>query len=241
MTSSDTRLPDDFSSEVESPRGSGRLRVAMEITVAALILIGIYLLFAPEEQIELEPPLQEDQIDPIIRAQIDSAQREESPPAETSAEAADAGREPLPDNSEPITASAPAHRTAADGETARSIISRLRAGETTLTPAQLLDQANTFRQEGRLTDAYLLLFYAARNGDGQAAFSLAGLHDPNHFVKGGSLLEKPDPYQAHKWYTMAAAQGVTKAQQRLKILRSTMEEQAKRGDLTAKRLILNWQ
>ncbi|MCU7935540.1 MAG: hypothetical protein KZQ99_11755 [Candidatus Thiodiazotropha sp. (ex Dulcina madagascariensis)] len=238
MTSSDTRLPDDFSSEVENPGGSGRLRVALEITVAALILVGIYLLFAPEEHIELEPPLQESQIDPIIRAQIDSAQRAESPLAETSA---DAGREPLPDNSEPLTASAPAHRTAADGETARSIISRLRAGETTLTPAQLLDQANTFRQEGRLTDAYLLLFYAARNGDGQAAFSLAGLHDPNHFVKGGSLLEKPDPYQAHKWYTMAAAQGVTKAQQRLKILRSNMEEQAKRGDLTAKRLILNWQ
>ncbi|MCU7919202.1 MAG: deoxyribonuclease [Candidatus Thiodiazotropha sp. (ex Epidulcina cf. delphinae)] len=241
MTSSDTRLPDDFSSEVESPGGSGRLRVALEITVAALILVGIYLLFAPEEHIELEPPLQESQIDPIIRAQIDSAKRAESPPTDTLAKVTESESKTPADNTESDTTNAPVSRAPADGETARSIISRIRAGKTTLTPKQILDQADTFRQEGQLTDAYLLLFYAARNGDGQAAFSLAGLHDPKHFVNGSSLLEKPDPYQAHKWYTAAAERGVTKAQKRLKILRNTTEELAKTGDLTAQRLLLNWQ
>ncbi|MCU7905155.1 MAG: deoxyribonuclease [Candidatus Thiodiazotropha sp. (ex Epidulcina cf. delphinae)] len=241
MSHSDSRLPDDFSSGMESPGSSGRLRVSMEITVAALILIGIYLLFAPEEQIELEPPLQESRIDPIIRARIDSAQRAKSPPTDTPAKVTEPESEIPADNTESVTMNAPVGRAPADGEAARAIISGLRAGETTLTPTQILDQSNAFRREGRLSDAYLLLFYAARNGDGQAAFSLAGLHDPNHFVKGNSLSEKPDPYQAHKWYTVAAGQGVTKAQERLKILRSTMEELAKTGDLTAQRLLLNWQ
>jgi TPR repeat protein len=86
-----------------------------------------------------------------------------------------------------------------------------------------------------------LLFYAAREGDAEAAFSLAGMHDPNHFTKGNPLLEKPDAYQAHKWYLAAAGKGVSKANERLRRLRQTTEKNAKKGDPAAKRLLLNWQ
>ncbi|MEJ2461513.1 MAG: hypothetical protein P8098_07785 [Candidatus Thiodiazotropha sp.] len=69
MTASEPNLPDDFSDVEEISRGSGRLRVTLEITVAILILVGIYYLFAPEEEVEL-PPLPQSEIDPIIRQQI---------------------------------------------------------------------------------------------------------------------------------------------------------------------------
>ena len=236
MTSPDFRLPDKFSEDAEVSSSSGHLRVAVEIAVAALILVGIYFLFAPEEQIDLEPPLQEGQIDPIIRAQIDAAEQAKNSPEEPQTVAATESPAANSDDDEETT------QTTDTGslETARSLISNIRNGKTQITAEEILERAAKFTQEGRLADAYLLLFYAAREGDGRAAFALASMHDPNHFVQGNTLLEKPDSYQAHKWYRAAAKQQVSGAQKRLKALRAIIEKQAESGDPSARRLLLNW-
>ncbi|MCM8857864.1 MAG: deoxyribonuclease [Candidatus Thiodiazotropha sp.] len=238
MTSSDPKPSDDFSNDEEISNSSGRLRVAAEITVAALILVGIYFLFAPDEQIDLEPPLKESQIDPIIRAQIDSANQTENP---VSNRVVSPVESEIEDSPNPTIQDTPTDRVLKKGEAARALISRLRSRESIFSSDQIVDQVIAFQQQGNLTDAYLLLFYAAREGDGPAAFALASMHDPNHFVEGNTLLDNPDAYQAHKWYVVAAEKDITAAQKRLQVLRSTTEEQAKTGDLAAQRLLLNWQ
>jgi hypothetical protein len=242
MTSSDSQLPDDYDPGVEKPSNSDRLRVALEIAVAVMILVGIYYLFAPEDEIELAPPLEQSQIDPIIRAQIDSSGDQPSPLEE------DAGASeaiPSEDDSAPLDSTTTGNQSAQQADTegapARTLISRLRSGEAAFEPQQILEQVDTYQNQGMLTDAYLLLFYAAREGDGKAAFSLASMHDPNHFNEGNPLLDKPDSYQAHKWYSVAANKGISGANERLKSLKMTTETQAKKGNLAAQRLLLNWQ
>lgn len=241
MTSPDSKLPDEYTQDAETMTSSDKLRVALEIAIAALILAAIYYFFAPEEEIDLAPPLEESQIDPIIKAQIDSATEQTAPVDDEvdTAEKAEIVDHPSPFgelNCSGFCFNCSVFR----GGSARALISSLRSGETALNPEQILSQATAYQNEGKLTDAYLLLFYAAREGDAAAAFSLASLHDPNHFNDGNPLLENPDPYQAHKWYSAAADKGLTKADERLRILRKTTEEQAKKGDLAAKRLLLNW-
>ncbi|MEW8027352.1 MAG: hypothetical protein AB2792_02535 [Candidatus Thiodiazotropha sp.] len=242
MTSPDSKLPDEYAQDQEKLTSSDKLRVALEIAIAALILAAIYYFFAPEEEIDLAPPLEENQIDPIIRAQIDSATEQTAPvepDADTTEEAAIVDDSSHSEKS--ASESTPAEKALIDGGSARALISRLRSGETAFSPEQILNQATTYQNQGKLTDAYLLLFYAAREGDATAAFSLASMHDPNHFTEGNPLLDKPNPYQAHKWYSAAADKGLTKATERLNRLRKATEEQAKKGDLAAKRLLLNWQ
>ncbi|MBT3012400.1 MAG: hypothetical protein KUF77_07140 [Candidatus Thiodiazotropha sp. (ex Lucina aurantia)] len=242
MTSPDSKLPDEYTQDAERLTRSDKLRVALEIAIAALILAAIYYFFAPEEEIDLAPPLEESQIDPIIRAQIDSA-KEQTAPVEDEADTAEETEiadHPSPSENTAIEAESAAIEFA-EGGSARALISSLRSGETALNPEQILSQATAYQNEGKLTDAYLLLFYAAREGDATAAFTLASMHDPNHFAEGNSLLEIPDAYQAHKWYSAAADKGLVKANERLNRLRKTTEEQAKKGDLAAKRLLLNWQ
>ena len=53
MTSPDAKLPDDDTRDVETLTTSDRLRVTLEIAIAALILTAIYYIFAPEEDIDL--------------------------------------------------------------------------------------------------------------------------------------------------------------------------------------------
>jgi hypothetical protein len=252
MTTSEPRLPDDFSDVEELPHSSGRLRVAIEITVAILILVGIYYLFAPEQEIEL-PPLQRQEIDPIIREQIDAARRQPTAPDQamngerpTVTEQTTSSEKPTPGNATPGTGeqmaqSASEQAVLPDGAAARKLIDNLRSGEVKLSQRGILQQARTYQQSGDLTDAYLLLFFAARQGDGQAAFDLATLQDPNYFQTGNSLLETPDAFQAHKWYSKAAAQHVAQAKERLQALHNTIRKQADDGDMAARRLLLNWQ
>lgn len=251
MTTSESRLPDDFSDVEEPPRNSGRLRVALEITTAILVLVGIYYLFAPEQEMEL-PPLKQQDIDPIIREQIDQARQ----PAKTAAAAEDSVKQQAPvapptgehaalevaavDTPHAATGHSAAE-TLPEGTAARRLIAALRNGDLERTQAELVQQAHSYQQSGDLTDAYLLFFFAARQGDGQAAFDLASLQDPNHFQAGSSLLEAPDAFQAQKWYSIAAKRHIPRATERLQALRSTIQNKADAGDMTARRLLLNWQ
>lgn len=242
MTSSDFKIPDDDTRDAETLTSSDRLRVTLEIAIAALILAAIYYIFAPEEEIDLPPPLEKSQIDPIIRDQIDAATKQTAPTEDkVVATEGVARRDSSSHREQSVNTAEPAGSAVIEGGSARALIARLRAGETALNPDQILNQATTYQNEGRITDAYLLLFYAAREGDASAAFSLASMHDPNHFTEGSPLLEKPDSYQAHKWYSAAAGKGISKANERLRRLKQTTEKKAKKGDPAAKRLLLNWQ
>ncbi|MGH8569385.1 MAG: hypothetical protein ACREXU_15610 [Gammaproteobacteria bacterium] len=126
------------------------------------------------------------------------------------------------------------------GEEARALIATMRA------PGAEEDLDTVFRKAGeslklgRIADAHLLYFFAARRGHAPAAFVLAGIYDPVHFDKELSLLGKPDPVQALKWYRIAAAQGDGEAQARLRSLESWVDAKARAGDAEALRLRLSW-
>lgn len=237
MTASEPKLPDDFSDVEEVGRDTGRLRVTLEILAAILVLVGIYYLFAPAEEPAL-PPLERQEIDPIIRAQIDAqadqpVQPDNPTDASDSAPTALAGAE-TPPSERPVTPPRP------DGEAAREIIAARRSGNSGRPLSEIDSQAREFQRQGHITDAYLLWFYAARQGDGEAAFALANLYDPNHFKPGVSPLTDADATQAYKWYSAAAA-SVPEAGTRLQALRASLQARADTGDVAAQRLLLNWQ
>jgi len=127
------------------------------------------------------------------------------------------------------------------GEQARETIAELRerseAGRPNLDEA--FAQAEAHREAGELADAQILYFFAARNGHAQAAFRLATSYDPLHHDPQTSLLEKPDPFQAFKYYMQALEGGVAEAQTRLDALRKWAEQQAP-TNAEAERLLLQW-
>ncbi len=107
--------------------------------------------------------------------------------------------------------------------------------------AAALEQARSLRAEGKLADAQLLYFFAARGGYTPAAYELAELYDPLHFDATASLMDKPDPFQAFKWYQQASVAGNSQAAVRLEQLRVWAQQAAETGDLDADQLLLQWQ
>jgi hypothetical protein len=239
MATSESSVTEEISDLEEPSSDSGRLRVALEIGFALLVLAIIYYLFAPEEDMVL-PPLPPQEIDPIIRAQIDAAEQQSTAPA-TIVAPTDESTPMEAEAPSPVTAPTVADETPAEGESARQLIVKLRDGSQTMSGDELLEQAKRYQIENLTSDAYLLLFHAARQGGGEAAFELASLYDPTHFREGSSLLTEPDSYQAHKWYSKAAKQDIPQAEARLQALRKRVQTAAKNGDAAARRLLLNWQ
>jgi TPR repeat protein len=239
MTTSETSVTEEISDLDEPSGSSGRLRVAMEIGFALLVLAIIYYLFAPEEDMVL-PPLPPQEIDPIIRAQIDAAEQQSVAPA-TAIPSVDESAPVEVDASSPVATAPATDEILAEGESARRLIANLRDGSRAMSDEEILEQAKTYQNINLTSDAYLLLFHAARQGGGEAAFELASLYDPAHFREGSSLLTEPDSYQAHKWYSKAAKQDIPQAEARLQALRKRGQTAAKNGDASARRLLLNWQ
>jgi len=106
--------------------------------------------------------------------------------------------------------------------------------------AAALEQARKLRAEGKLADAQLLYFFAARGGYTPAAFELAESYDPLHFDASTSVMDKPDPFQAFKWYQQASQGGESQAGVRLEELRDWAQQAADTGDLDAEQLLLQW-
>ena len=125
------------------------------------------------------------------------------------------------------------------GDLARAIIEELR-GEGKVDPEQVFERAERFQAVGMLADAYLLHFYAARQGHPQAALALARMYDPKTFSRQSSILEAPDVGQAHKWYHLAARAGDAGAKRELADLRGRVEQAAARGDEDSRRLMMQW-
>jgi hypothetical protein len=139
----------------------------------------------------------------------------------------------------PTTAEAPpATAPATPGQAARTLISELRQQ-----PQPDLDRAyaaaQQYEQSGDDDDAYLLYFYAAREGHGPSAMIMAQRSDPATFRDDG-LESNADALQANKWYLRAAQAGVDGAETALSALRKRVEDAAAQGDPRAQRIMLQW-
>lgn len=126
------------------------------------------------------------------------------------------------------------------GEEARALINEIRNPGLRPDLDALFIRGDEFARQGRLTDAYLLYLFAAREGSARAAFMLGSLSDPNHYSPERSPLDKPDPVQSFKWYRLAADKGHIQARDRLLKLQQWVEAQARAGDRQAQQLMLSW-
>lgn len=127
------------------------------------------------------------------------------------------------------------------GDNAREIIAALRSGSGEIDYGQAYDRAREFHEAGRLADAQLLYFFAARGNHAQAAFDLATMYDPTRYSHESSLMDKPDAFQAYKWYKQALENGANAAVERLAALRTWAEEAAAKGDTAAEQVLLQWE
>lgn len=125
------------------------------------------------------------------------------------------------------------------GDQARALIARLR-DDTDNAGSAAFAEAERQREAGRTEDAYLLYFFAARQGHGQAALTLGTQSDPAHFSPDNGSLDQADPAQAYKWYRMAVDNGNREAERHLKSLYERVAKQAEAGDEKARRLMLQW-
>jgi len=125
-----------------------------------------------------------------------------------------------------------------EGEAARAYLAR--AASEGLGTDALLAQAQAFQSEGKLGDAWLLYFKAAKDGSADAAMVLAEQADPAYFKAENTVLSRPDVVQAHKWYEQARRNGNEVARQRLQQLLAGLEKAAGAGDEQAAVLLEKW-
>ena len=149
--------------------------------------------------------------------------------------------EPIPEPGRPLEAVEPAESAEERGDTAREIVARLQANTGGPDYAEARARAQEFQADGRLADAQLLYFFAARGGHAPAAFDLATFYDPNHYAAASSIVAEPDPFQAYRWYAAARDAGDDRASERLDALRAWAESASQSGNDDAERLLLQWE
>lgn len=150
-------------------------------------------------------------------------------------------QEPAPESPTPLETVEPAQTKEERGDKAREVIAVLRANPDRIDYDQAYARAQEFQAAGQLADAQLLYFFAARGGNGPAAFELATFYDPIHFSQDASLMKEPDAFQAYKWYMMALEAGNGTARDRLAELKGWAEEAARTGDIEAEQLLQQWE
>ena len=126
------------------------------------------------------------------------------------------------------------------GAKARAVIAGMRA-EGTIDPQQVLAAATQAQSDGELANAYLLYFFAAKEGSSRAALELGKQADPVTRDPLNSVFGAPDLNQAYKWYKIAAGNGESEARDRLADLQARVEQMAAGGDPQAQRMSLLWQ
>lgn len=124
---------------------------------------------------------------------------------------------------------------AIDGSRARLFIDNFENNGETFDFDAFYEQAKTFSENSQFADAYILYFYAAKNGHGRGAFKLAQLVDPATFNANLSMIEKPSLILANNWYQRA---GHPKTAYYLDRLYARIEKQAAVGDELAESLML---
>ena len=214
----DEPLVDNELADSEPPRRRGPWKLI--VIVAVLTLIGVWLV--PGERPGDKPAVAEKPAEPAPSLLTEEGASSEPPatPEEPATEA-----EPVDDR---------------PGARARALIAKMRAaGESR--PDEVFAAAQQAQRDGELADAYLLYFFAAREGHAGAALALGTQADPASRDPADSVFEAADLTQAHKWYQAAAQLGDSEAQRRLADLRQRVEQMAAGGDPQAQRISLLWQ
>ncbi|MCP5415292.1 MAG: hypothetical protein H6961_11880 [Chromatiaceae bacterium] len=202
----------------EPQRGSGPWKLI--IVVAVLTLIGVWLV--PGER--TEAPGVGDRPSTAAPSLLG-----EKPPGGASDDTAPA-----------VTATSADAEDSSPGARARALIAGMRAtGKIDLDAVFAAGQQAQAR--GEMADAYLLYFFAAREGLAAASLALGSQADPATRDPANSVFENADYTQAHKWYQMAVQQGDTGARDRLADLHARVERLAAGGDARAQRISLLWQ
>lgn len=131
-------------------------------------------------------------------------------------------------------------KTIKPGDEARATIADVRKQGGIQDFGALFAKAGELSKAGKMADAYLLYFYAAREGHAESAYILGGWSDPNHFSRIENVFDDPSPLQALKWYRIAASDGNKDAQNRLRELQKWVEARARTGDVQAQQLLLSF-
>ncbi len=178
-----------------------------------------------EESLTTETPAATKGAPSLLAKPVATAAATEETPA-VAAAAAEHGKAPVPVDNTP-------------GAQARLLIQTLRS-QARPDYAEAYAEANKQLAAGRDDDAYLLYFFAAREGHGESAMALATQSDPAFFDSDKSVFDAADSIQAHKWYKLALESGIAGAEQRLQQLHANMEQAASTGDSLAQRALLQW-
>ena len=218
----DEPLVDTELADSEPQRRSGPWKLI--VIVVLLTLLGVWLV--PEDRPEETPPL---------------AERPGAPEPAPSLLPAPAGPDLAGDPSIDLPATQAGAKAGPPGTRARALIAEVRAEGDTRDLNSVFAAAEEARASGDKADAYLLYFFAARNGHAASALSLGDQADPATRDPANSVFESPDLAQAHKWYGMAAQSGDAEARARLADLRARVERLADSGDAEAQRIALLWQ
>ncbi len=124
-----------------------------------------------------------------------------------------------------------------EGEHARNLI-KTASSNGEQTPTAIFERAETLRKTGKYTDAWLLYFYAARQGHAASSASLAAMSDPASYQAFGSPLSGGDEFQALKWYSIASKQGDTSSTENFSKFKKVIKNKASAGDTHSRQLLL---
>jgi hypothetical protein len=223
------------------------------LVVAILTALAVWFVPSSEEEVDLKKPLP--QLDSVIQP-LD-AEDSSLPPLDTgtairpldeieidgvedTTESEDQtvstdDETSKPSDAEATTASESTPEST-DGDV-RKLIAKLRQ-EGADSGQKAYKEAEKRRRVGDNEDAYLLYFFAARRGHGEAALALGTMADPAHFTTVSSALPAPDSAQAVKWYKKAIDAGNRDAKKKLADLTRRIKKQAENGSSEAQRLLL---
>jgi TPR repeat protein len=108
-----------------------------------------------------------------------------------------------------------------------------------ISPDEAVDFAGSLPESPERADAvFLLLEYAADEGNKEAALAVGRFYDPTHEGPSGSILKNPST--AYDWYREALSGGQAQAAEDLARLHDWVEEQSTQGSRSAKELLGRW-
>ena len=106
-------------------------------------------------------------------------------------------------------------------------------------PAGAVALSKTLPESPERPDAaFLLLEYAAEEGNAEAALAVGHYYDPTYEGPSGSIRKNPET--AYEWYKEALAGGQGEAEKYLAKLQKRVQDQAENGSREAKALIKRW-
>ncbi len=151
------------------------------------------------------------------------------------------GPESAPATTAPVRATVPAPAAPVEpGSQAREMIAEMRESGVEPDLDRVFTEALAMRAAGAGADAFLLLFFAARQGLPEAARELGRIYDPEHYAYAEGVVDGPSLEQAYKWYRLAADGGDGEALTALGPLRARVEQAAATGDEDATLLLSRW-